>query len=189
MVGLDVMVAPLICTLHNTHSSAHGTFTNALLIQRLYVYQKSRGPSGPRRLDSGPSGLLDNVLHALQALRPCDPRNGAMILLQICLLLICPVPNCPIIYLLICSLLFQEEDEEQKEGSGCCLMDGYWHNNTTAGSALLRKPILLLFITVMMNTLFKVVNSPEEIEEKTKAASLAVEAKCFPCFTCSPDLF
>ena len=45
-------------------------------------------------------------------------------------------------------------------------MDGYWHNNTTAGSAMLRKPILLLFITVMMNTLFKVVNSPEEIEEK-----------------------
>ena len=58
-------------------------------------------------------------------------------------------------------------------------MDGYWHNNTTAGSALLRKPILLLFITVMMNTLFKVVNSPEEIEEKTKAAFLAVEAKFF----------
>ena len=58
-------------------------------------------------------------------------------------------------------------------------MDGYWHNNTTAGSALLRKPILLLFITVMMNTLFKVVNSPEEIEEKTKAAFLAVEANCF----------
>ena len=27
MVGLDVMVAPLICTLHNTHSGAHGTFT------------------------------------------------------------------------------------------------------------------------------------------------------------------
>ena len=74
-------------------------------------------------------------------------------------------------------------------------MDGYWHNNTTAGSALLRKPILLLFITVMMNTLsmdflkLKFVNSPEEIEGKTKAASLAVEAKCFPCFTCSPDLF
>ena len=27
---------------------------------------------------SGPSGLLDNVLHALRALRPCDPRNSAM---------------------------------------------------------------------------------------------------------------
>ena len=27
----------------------------------------------------GPSGLLDNVLHALRALRPFDPRNSAMI--------------------------------------------------------------------------------------------------------------
>ena len=27
----------------------------------------------------GPSGLLDFVLRALRALRPCDPRNGAMI--------------------------------------------------------------------------------------------------------------
>ena len=27
----------------------------------------------------GPSGLLDFVLHALRALRPWDPRNGAMI--------------------------------------------------------------------------------------------------------------
>ena len=26
----------------------------------------------------GPSGLLDNVHHALRALRPCDPRNSAM---------------------------------------------------------------------------------------------------------------
>ena len=32
-------------------------------------------PFGPA-LD--PSGLLDNVLHALRALRPCDPRNSAM---------------------------------------------------------------------------------------------------------------
>ena len=39
-------------------------------------YQKSRGPSGARLLGSCPLGLLDNVL---QALRPCDPRNGAMI--------------------------------------------------------------------------------------------------------------
>ena len=26
----------------------------------------------------GPSGLLDNVLHALRALRLCDPRNSAL---------------------------------------------------------------------------------------------------------------
>ena len=32
-------------------------------------------PFGPAL---GPSGLLDNVLHALRALRPCDPRNSAM---------------------------------------------------------------------------------------------------------------
>ena len=31
----------------------------------------------------GPSGLLDNVLHALRALRPCDPRNGAMYIREI----------------------------------------------------------------------------------------------------------
>ena len=36
------------------------------------------GPSGPRLLGCGPSGLLDNVLHALRALTPCDPRNRAM---------------------------------------------------------------------------------------------------------------
>ena len=40
--------------------------------------QKFRCPSGARLLGSGPLGLLDNVLHALRALRPCDPRNGAM---------------------------------------------------------------------------------------------------------------
>ena len=33
-------------------------------------------PFGPAL---GPSGLLDFVLRALRALRPCDPRNGAMI--------------------------------------------------------------------------------------------------------------
>ena len=32
----------------------------------------------PFGLALGPSGLLDNVLYALPALRPCDPRNGAM---------------------------------------------------------------------------------------------------------------
>ena len=31
-----------------------------------------------RSLGCGPLGLLDNVLHALRALRPCDPRNSAM---------------------------------------------------------------------------------------------------------------
>ena len=50
-----------------------------------YIYTRSLGalraptsrlrPFGPAL---GPSGLLDNVLHALRALRPCDPRNSAM---------------------------------------------------------------------------------------------------------------
>ena len=40
--------------------------------------QKSRGPSEAGLLGSSPSGLLDFVLYALQSLRPCDPRNGAM---------------------------------------------------------------------------------------------------------------
>ena len=31
-----------------------------------------------RLLGCGPSGLLDNVLHALWAFRPCDPRISAM---------------------------------------------------------------------------------------------------------------
>ena len=33
------------------------------------------GPSGPQLLVCGPSGLLDFVLCALWALRPCDPRR------------------------------------------------------------------------------------------------------------------
>ena len=49
--------------------------------------QKFRGPPELRAPTSslrpfgpalGPSGLLDNVLHALRVLRPCDPRNSAM---------------------------------------------------------------------------------------------------------------
>ena len=50
-----------------------------------YIHTRSLGalraqtsglwPFGPAL---GPSGLLDNVLHALRALRPCDPRNSAM---------------------------------------------------------------------------------------------------------------
>ena len=45
-----------------------------------YENTRSLGvPPGPDFLGSGPSGLLDNVLHALWALRPCDPRNGSMI--------------------------------------------------------------------------------------------------------------
>ena len=39
---------------------------------------KSRWPSGPGLLGCGPSGLLDNVLHAVRALRRCDPRISAM---------------------------------------------------------------------------------------------------------------
>ena len=34
------------------------------------------GPSGAQLLSRGPSGLLDFVLRALRALRPCDPRVG-----------------------------------------------------------------------------------------------------------------
>ena len=36
---------------------------------------KSLGAPGPKLLVCGPSGLLDFVLHALRALRPCDPRR------------------------------------------------------------------------------------------------------------------
>ena len=53
--------------------------------RNLYVNTRSLGalraptsrlrPFGPAL---GPSGLLDNVLHALRALRPCDPRNSAI---------------------------------------------------------------------------------------------------------------
>ena len=52
----------------------------------IYVMTRSLGalraltsrlrPFGPAL---GPLGLLDFVLRALRALRPCDPRNGAMI--------------------------------------------------------------------------------------------------------------
>ena len=40
---------------------------------------KSLGRWRPFGLALGPSGLLDFDLHALRALRPCDPCNGAMI--------------------------------------------------------------------------------------------------------------
>ena len=43
-----------------------------------YLQVEVWGPSGPRLLVGGPSGrllaLLDFVLRALRALRPCDPR-------------------------------------------------------------------------------------------------------------------
>ena len=52
---------------------------------REIIYDRSLGalraptsrlrPFGPAL---GPSGLLDNVLHTLRALRPCDPRINAM---------------------------------------------------------------------------------------------------------------
>ena len=45
-----------------------------MIIGQLEVW----GPSGPWLLGCGPSGLLDNVLHALWVLRPCDPRINAM---------------------------------------------------------------------------------------------------------------
>ena len=61
------------------------TNLSPLTLGLLYVCTRSLGalraptsrlrPFGP---SLGPSGLLDNVLHALRALRPCDPRNSAM---------------------------------------------------------------------------------------------------------------
>ena len=44
--------------------------TYKVYIKYIY-YTRSRGLLRP-------FGLLDNVLHALRALRPCDPRNSAM---------------------------------------------------------------------------------------------------------------
>ena len=44
---------------------------------------KSRDPSGARFLGCGPLGLHDIILHGLRALRPCDPRNGAMTFLTL----------------------------------------------------------------------------------------------------------
>ena len=40
-----------------------------------YYILEVKGPSGPQLLVCGPSGLLDFVLRALRALRPCDPRR------------------------------------------------------------------------------------------------------------------
>ena len=37
------------------------------------------GASGARPQAGGLSGLLDFVIRALRALRPCDPRDGAVI--------------------------------------------------------------------------------------------------------------
>ena len=47
---------------------------------KIQKYKKTRSLGAIRALTSrlGPSGLLDNVLHALRALRPCGPRNSAM---------------------------------------------------------------------------------------------------------------
>ena len=44
-----------------------------------YIYTRSLGPFRARLLAGGPSGLLDFVLRALRALRPCDPLNGSVI--------------------------------------------------------------------------------------------------------------
>ena len=54
-----------ICIIYNTRS-----------LGALRAPTSRMRPFGP---SLGPSGLLDNVLHALRALRPCDPRNIAMI--------------------------------------------------------------------------------------------------------------
>ena len=50
-----------------------------LLVSWGFIQSPDSQIGGARLLGSGPSGLLDFVLHAFRALRPCDPRNGAMI--------------------------------------------------------------------------------------------------------------
>ena len=65
--------------LRDTSGNAMTTEITSLNIENKRYHKKSRGPSGARLLGSSPLGLLDFVLHALRALRPCDPRNGAMI--------------------------------------------------------------------------------------------------------------
>jgi len=67
------------------HLSELSTFIRILCMSMPYYETRSLGalraptsrlrPFGPAL---GPSGLLDNVLHALRALRPCDPRNSAI---------------------------------------------------------------------------------------------------------------
>ena len=80
---------------HCNHTFSSATLSSALLLVSLsflapkeliswwwpMLMLKSSGPSGSgaRLLGSGPLSLLDFVLHAPRALRPCDPRNGAMI--------------------------------------------------------------------------------------------------------------
>ena len=46
--------------------------------EHTFLNQHMFDASSYRLLGCNPSGLLDNVLHALRALRPCDPRNSAM---------------------------------------------------------------------------------------------------------------
>ena len=61
------------------------TFRDDSLLEELVNHRPSSnimtklevwGPSEPRLLSDGPSGLLNFVLRALRALRPRDPRNG-----------------------------------------------------------------------------------------------------------------
>ena len=58
--------------------SAKINFTVHFLHFGYLILQVWGHPCGPRLLGCGPSDLLDNVLHALLALRPCDPRNSTM---------------------------------------------------------------------------------------------------------------
>ena len=50
-------------------------YVNTRGLGALQAPTSSLRPFGPA---FGPSGLLDFVLRALRALRPCDPRNGAI---------------------------------------------------------------------------------------------------------------
>ena len=50
------------------------------ILAQIYDHLKSGAPTGPdfKLAALRPFGLLDFVLHALQALRPCDPHNDAL---------------------------------------------------------------------------------------------------------------
>ena len=58
-----------------TNNSSWKKYTFTRSLGALRAPTSSLRPFGPAL---GPSGLLDNVLHALRALRPCDPHNSAM---------------------------------------------------------------------------------------------------------------
>ena len=71
LTGLRSLVKPRYVPYIFIYNSIHLIYIH---IHVLEVW----GPVGPRILVGGPSGLLDIVLRALRALRPCDPRNAAL---------------------------------------------------------------------------------------------------------------